>query len=411
MKKLIFSVLIILIVTLDLTFSFQRIQEESLVVNVEVPVRVFKGNTFVDNLTIDDFEVYEGGKLQKIEAVYLVKKTSIERREEKKRFSPQISRYFFLYFDISEYMPRVGEAIDYFFDNVFFPGDNLVVITPMKTYNLKSRALETKSREEIANQLRGILRRDATIGNSEYRAVLKELREIIKIIEARDEGEKVTSQEIEDSSPDLYDAASLEEVVGMYSSVMARLENLRRMDQQKLLDFAKFLKNKEGQKHIFLFYQREFLPQIHPNILNKFMSAYQDRSALLFSLSDLFQSYKIEVSIDVERVKQAFADSSLSIHFLFIKKPAEHKPGLEMQERSDDIFLAFKQMALATGGLAESSANATWAFKRAVDAFENYYLLYYSPKNYKSDGEFKKIEVRVKNKKFKITHRVGYFAN
>lgn len=144
-------------------------------------------------------------------------------------------------------MPRVGEAIDYFFDNVFFPGDNLVVKTPMKTYNLKGRALETKSREEIANQLRGILRRDATIGNSEYRAVLKELREIVKIIEARDEGEKETSREIEDSSPDLYDAASLEEVVGMYSSVMAKLENLRRMDQQKVLDFAKFLKNKEGQ--------------------------------------------------------------------------------------------------------------------------------------------------------------------
>lgn len=408
MKKQIFA---ILIATFCLTFFSQQVQEERVVINVEVPVRVFKGNTFIDNLTIDDFELYEDGKLQKIEAVYLVKKTSIERSEEKKRFAPQISRYFVLCFDISEYMPRVGKAIDYFFDNVFFPGDNLIVITPMKTYNLKSSALEAVSRERIANQLRGILRRDTTIGSSEYRAVLKELRMIVKIIEARGTGEEGTHQEIDASSPDVYDGSSLEEVVQMYSSVVSKLENLRKMDQHKLLDFAEILKNEEGQKHIFLFYQREFLPQVHPSIMNKFMSEYQDRPALLFSLSDLFQHYKRDVSIDVERVKQAFADSSLSIHFLFIKKPAEHKPGIEMQERSEDIFPAFRQMALATGGIIESSANPEFAFRRAVDAFENYYLLYYSPENYKSDGKFKKIEVKIKDRKLAITHRAGYFSN
>jgi len=68
-------------------------------------------------------------------------------------------------------------------------------------------------------------------------------------------------------------------------------------------------------------------------------------------------------------------------------------------------------MAQATGGLTESSANPTFAFKRAIEAFENYYLLYYTPANYTRDGKFKKIEVRVKNKNFTITHRAGYFAN
>ncbi len=84
---------------------------------------------------------------------------------------------------------------------------------------------------------------------------------------------------------------------------------------------------------------------------------------------------------------------------------------LLMQERSEDVYLAFKQMAQATGGVTETSANPAYAFKRAVEAFENYYLLYYSPKDYTRDGEFKKIKVRVKGKKFKITHRAGYFAN
>ena len=48
------------------------------------PVRVFEGDEFVDNLTIDDFEVLEDGILQRTEAVYLIKKRTVERREEKK---------------------------------------------------------------------------------------------------------------------------------------------------------------------------------------------------------------------------------------------------------------------------------------------------------------------------------------
>lgn len=408
MKK---QILTILIATLCLAFSPYQIQEERLVINVEVPVRVFKGNTFVDNLTIEDFEAYEDGKLQKIEAVYLIKKKSIERREEKKRFAPQTSRHFYLWFEISEYMPRISKAIKYFFDNVVFSGDNLVIITPLKAYHLKDQALEARSGEEIANRLIGILRRDATAGNSEYRAALRDLREIINIIEAKAGEEEEASQDVEDSATNFFNVGSLEEVVQLYSTVVTKLENLRKLDQQKLLDFAKFLKNKEGQKHIFLFYEREFLPQLSPNVLNNFMTQYQDNPAMQFTMSSLFETYKRDVSIDVEKVKQAFADSSLCIHFLFLKRLEEHRPGLQMQERSDDIFPAFRQMALATGGIAESSANPEFAFKRAVEAFENYYLLYYSPEDYKRDGKFKRIKVRVKNKNFAITHRAGYFAN
>jgi len=421
MKK---QILIILIATLCFTFSSYQIQEERVVINVEVPVRVFEGNTFVDNLTIEDFEVYEDGKLQKAEAIYLIKKRSIERSEERKRFAPRISRHFYLWFEISEYMPRISEAINYFFDNVFFPGDNLVIITPLKAYHLKNQALQISSGEVITNQLTSILRRDALAGNAEYRAVQRDLREIIRIIETKagEDEKKMTketedsppnkmTQEIEDSAPNYFSAGSLEEVVQLYSTVVTKLENLRRLDMQKFLDFANILKEKEGQKHIFLFYEREFMPQLQPNTLMRFVSQFQDRPALQHNLSGLFETYNRDVSLDAEKVKQAFADSSLSIHFLFLKRLADSRPGVQLQERSEDIYHIFKQMAQATGGLTESSANPTFAFKRAIEAFENYYLLYYTPANYTRDGKFKKIEVRVKNKNFTITHRAGYFAN
>ena len=82
-----------------------------------------------------------------------------------------------------------------------------------------------------------------------------------------------------------------------------------------------------------------------------------------------------------------------------------------MKDHSEDLFAPFKDMAEATGGLADSSSNPVSLFKNALDVSENYYLLYYSPKNYTGDGTFKNIKVRVKNKDYKVTHRSGYFAN
>jgi len=410
MKK---QILLILFVSVCFIFSTQQIQEQSIVINVEVPTRVFEGNTFVDNLTIDDFEIYEDGKLQNLDAIYLIKKKSIERREEIKRFNPQTSRQFFLWFQISEYMPRIREAVDYFFENVFIPGDSLVVITTMKAYTLNSRAIELKTTEDIADQLTRIIRKDATIGNLEYRTALRDLFEIISIIEARAGETEDTASIGDENTPDfsVFNVGSLEEVVQMYSTIVENIEDLRKMDQQKLLNYAEYLKDKDGQKHIFLFYEREFLPQLDPNTLDKFMSQYQGNPGLELTMSTLFQTYRRDVNIDVDRVKQAFADSSLSIHFLFLKTVGDHRPGLQMQERSEDVYNAFRQMAQATGGLTESSANPAWAFQKAVDAFENYYLLYYSPQNYRTDGKFKNIVVRVKDRKYRVTHRAGYFAN
>ncbi|MGD2295637.1 MAG: hypothetical protein PVF22_07350, partial [Candidatus Aminicenantes bacterium] len=110
MKK----ILIIGALAFCLTLFAQEITHETMVVNIEVPVRVLKSGHFIDNLTIGDFEVFEDGIPQRVEAVYLIKKKNIERREEKTRFLPETSRNFYLFFEITEYTGKVGDAVDYF---------------------------------------------------------------------------------------------------------------------------------------------------------------------------------------------------------------------------------------------------------------------------------------------------------
>ena len=372
MKKLFFFILFI---TLALIPIAQEIQHETIVVNIEVPVRVFKGDKFVDELTIDNFEVYEDGKLQDVIAFYLIKKTNIERedtkmdkKEARKIFTPEVSRNFVLLFEIREYLPKIGEAIDYFFDEVIVPGDTLKVLTPLKTYEFRKDSFEKLPKQEIANNLKKKLKKDTKIANAEYWSLYRDLLEF--------SGER--------------------------RDLIQQLKNFVYFDEKKLLNFANYLKNMEGQKNVFLFYQTESIP----------IAKGSEESLDFFD-------YMKDITFDVKKVEQAFSDSSISSHFIYITKTSDYLTditssgafNMQMLDQSHEIFSAFREMAKATGGTTDSSANAAASFEKVVEASENYYLLYYSPKNSKADGKFRNIKVKVKGKNYRVTHRAGYIAD
>ena len=386
----------------------QDIQHESVVVNIEIPVRVFKGDVFIDNLTIRDFELYEDGVLQEIEAVYLIGKTTIEREEAsmekeeaREKFAPRVSRQFVLVFEALDYNPRFEEILHDFFTHVIEPGDSLIVMTPMKTYNLNSRALEEMDRNVVAAQLKSILRKDITMGNRKYNDLVKEI--IMALVN--------------DADAHVNFAFSAQYVENLY----AQWFNLKQLQENNLLNFADYLKKADGQKHVFLFYQKETLPQLSDRIMESLFSNDQNHPHYFQKLYDLFLFYRRDVNFDVNKIKEAFSDSSISSHFLYMTqtRPYALEPDIrkmattliQMQEKSEDIFSAFKQVADATGGITESSANPAYMFEKAVKTSENYYLLYYTPKNYRGDGKFRNVEVKVKEGKYRILHRAGYVAD
>jgi hypothetical protein len=390
----------------------QQVAEQSVVVNIEVPVRVFQKGIFIENLTIDDFEIFEEGSPQKIEAVYLVKNRTVERSQEKKRFVPSTNRLFFLFFEISEYTPEIGDAIDYFHQHVMAPGDNLVIVTPLNTYMLRPQMLESQTKKELSRQLKEILRKEALVGNAEYRGAVQELVGLAKSLSSNPPGAPGNeTAQLDNFTLPGYGRMPFEKQLMKYMNTLERVRKLRRVDQKKLLDFARILKKESGQKVVFMLYQREYIPQIEPSVLNKYMAAYQDKPHVLRGLYDMTETSRRDISFDVDLVKRAFADSSISIHFLFLTPAIQHVQGVYFQERSEDIYGAFREMAAATGGFVDSSANPASSFKRAIDASENYYLLYYSPQNYAEDGQFKKIEVKVKDRDCKVVHRMGYYSN
>ena len=85
-RIMVLIVFIFIVASIELPSQSQDIQHQTSAVNVEVQVRVFQGETFINNLTLKDFDVYEDGILQRVEAVRLSE--AKRRGEGETSFSP-----------------------------------------------------------------------------------------------------------------------------------------------------------------------------------------------------------------------------------------------------------------------------------------------------------------------------------
>ncbi len=366
----------------------QELQHVVVVVNVEVPVRVFSGGKFVGDLSIDEFEVYENGRPQQIEAVYLVKKTKVEKEEGPglKDFSPQVeSRHFVLYFEMDGYLPELEDVVDRFFGDVLAPADSVWIVTPRRSLQLKKETLERLPREKISEQLKSLLKKDFRQIDQKIRRYSNDFQSLATLMEAGAEPDQI------------FDSAR---------EIFRQVRDLKSLEEKRLAQFASLLKEKGGQKHVFLFYQKEAV--LVPAV---FQDLAEDTDFMRRNL------------IDVGKIKRMYSDVSTTIHCLYVTKTRADLGSADVEFRrktfdrpvvyapdggGGDFFNVFKGLAVATGGLTESSANPASAFVKAVEASENYYLLYYKPSNPRPAGQFNEIEVKVKRGGCEVAHRAGY---
>jgi hypothetical protein len=130
----------LLILFLGYTQEQRKLKEEVTVTAVEVPVRVLAHGSPIKNLTRDDFELYENGVKQTITDFEVHSKTILGRKEipsDELKIKPR-PRLFLLIFYIFDYQDPVGEAIDYFFNNIFSPGDQLIITAEDRILNIES---------------------------------------------------------------------------------------------------------------------------------------------------------------------------------------------------------------------------------------------------------------------------------
>lgn len=369
------------------------LQHDVSVINIEVPVRVFKGAHFVDSLSIDNFIVTEDGLPQKIEAVYLIKKTNIEKKEGPAQAAhvPEVKkRLFLLMFEMDDYPPQLNEVVDDFFTKILGPDDSVWVVMPNSTLRLKPEALAKVSRTKIAEEIKSRLKSAIRWESEKIQSLLEDLKRLP-----------------DDSQTTDFFGESAQGISLSGINIAAQMADLRTLNETTFSILASALKPIEGQKHAFLFYQREAY-----RIPEKFAPVFSD-----FSRKN---------HIDPGKIQHLFSNASTVVHFLYITKThADFDPipspeeiagrtrnygTVLFEQGSGDFYQAFRELAVATGGMVESTANPAFAFREAAEASENYYVLYYKPSDFKPDGKYRKIVVEIKGGGYRVMNRAGYIA-
>jgi VWFA-related protein len=371
---------------------------------VTVPVRVVDAGRFVSGLALSDFELLEDGVPQRIQALYLIDKDAIAGQEGEEIGRPAAARHFYLLFQMYDYDAKIAPALAYFFKEVLLPGDTLEVQTPAGSYTLTAQALAQKPRDLLAKETNELVRKDINKTNFIYKSLLRDLRRIVQGIQG------YSPIGGDDSEGGMISTFSLEQVMDQYRDALGKLESQQSLDPAKITGFAEALRRQPGRKFLILFYQEEYRPEINTTTLNRLIDTNQDNQSILADLHELFQVYHRNISIDVERIVQAYCDSGAGVDFLFMRRTPDKLGGVSMREQSEDIFKLFTRVAEATGGIAETTQNPLAELKGAVRAFESYYLLAYTPSPGVRDGSFRRISVSVKDKPYKVYFRHGYIA-
>lgn len=372
---------------------------------VTVAVRVHDAGRFVDGLALSDFSLSEDGASRDITALYRVDKNVLVSQEGEGGARPDTARQFYLLFQMYDYDPKIAQAIRYFFDEVLLPGDLLEIQTPVTSYALTAEALARKPKSVLAQDTIALVRKDINKGNFIYKGLLKELRQLVQGIQ----GTNPLSGG-DEAGGGMVSSFALEQILEQYRVSLAKLESQQSLDPGKMVAFAQALKSQPRRKFLIQFYQQEFRPELSPQALNRLIDNNQDNQSVLADLHELFQVYHRNISVDVDRIVQAFCDSGADVNFLLLKRTPEKLGGVTMREQSEDIFKLFSTVAEATGGLAGTTQNPEAELKSAVRLLESYYLLTYVPGPGVGEGAFRRISVAVKGRPYKVTSGQGYIA-
>jgi len=84
----------------------------------------------------------------------------------------------------------------------------------------------------------------------------------------------------------------------------------------------------------------------------------------------------------------------------------------EMLNEFANTQIAMETLAQETGGRAFYNTNGLdAAMAKAIDEGSHYYALAYAPTNTKTDGKYRRLEVKLSNRDYKLSYRRGYYAD
>ncbi len=368
---------------------------------VELVVKVYdKDGKFVETLKSEDFTILDGGTPQQIAAFYAIKNGKLIWSEEKDLTVPSFRRTLFLQFRLYSYFNKLGKGIETFISQAITPSDTLKIMTPAKSYTIRKEAFLTMSRKDIASKINAIVRKDLNQAASRYKELTNDLKLLSRSLRHQSgflgRGDPFNST---------YDIRT---ILDRYENDLKQLHYLTGVDEKYLISFAKFLKSLRERKYVLIFSQKVNIPTLDSSTYMALSERFRGNASLYDRIQRVFTFSKMPITDKGEALADQFADSGSVVYFVFLT--GEKKGEEYTEDFSGGFFSVFAKIAEATGGKVISTTDPEAAFEEVSKEVNNYYLIYYVPTNYKKDGSFRKVEVRIKNDTYKVFHRKGYFS-
>jgi len=386
-------------------------QEEVKVTAVEVPVRVLLKGKAVKDLTRDDFEVYENGVRQDITQFEIISRTiaageTVLAPAAKPR--PK-KRLFILIFNIFDSNDAIGEAIDYFFSQVFQPDDQIIAITEDRVLSVE----RGKKTDELVRNLKESLKKFKGISIQNTVRIFRDLRyESDKLLAA-----------LQGIEPGRMSLAEL-----MLSYVERYIVAWDEYRRQYLVpevafyeDLVQRIRPIEGDKWAVCFQQRDMFPRIKSaSRLESEMRTWigsqvepQDQAKarnIQSRMQDLERSFDLSKSIAPDAMKDVFLRDDITFHLILLKSfRTLADQDFELKEVTGDYEDSLKKISQATGGYLGLSNQPMEAIKEAAQLEDYHYLLVYSPKEGSAKNK-RELEVKVKRSGVEVISLKNFVA-
>jgi hypothetical protein len=391
------------------------LQETVRVVNVEVPVRVYYKGKPVDNLTKNDFKLFEGRKRQDIHGFILKrKKIKVQKLElNAEQVQTRMGRYFVLVFRITHYNKYIKEGLDYIFETVLNESDQLLVFANDRTVFFKSLS----DKMDVKTKLDRILH-DVSL---EARKKM-----LMYLVEIEKEVNKHKFEMTLRSGRGGYHV--------MISRYLKKFLDIWKIYKKKYLipdinkyyNFARFLKTIDKEKWVINFYQFEVFPDIiissdSMRLIMQLIGQWQvSGNQELSSFSRILSRQIIEIEKELsvardfpsEEVAKIFHNVDTTFHSIFMKTTlGTLMQDMEYREVASELESSLRAITNRTGGKLVVSNKLDKALDRISEVEDVYYMLTYAPKDPDNVG---KIKVKLNNRKYKLVYspnlRTGFLS-
>ena len=416
MKNSVIKALILILISPFLICPQEQdkpLKEKVKVVNVEVPVRVYYKGKPVDNLTKDDFKIFENKKIQTINGFFIKRKKigtqppgmNIDLKKKEPRF-------FVLIFRTTNYNHELEKGLEYLFGNIIRETDQILVFANNKSFSFNR--LENK--DDIKAEIKRVVTEESRSERSTMFQFIKQIEQQFDMDKFKIELRRVST--VSDRGSGFQgEYYFIREFLTRYLFGWNQYKtHFLIPDKEKYYNLAKFLENIKGEKWIINFFQMELFPNIVisndvkrllRSLINEWRistNAEKVNFARIIDklLTDIDRAHQISNDFPAEEIGKLFNKVDTICHSVFIRTDLPSiSNDSEYLHKANDLESNLRELTKKTGGLLVASKKLEPALDSICQNVDLYYLLTYAPNHSEIVGN---IQVKVNKQKYKVIY-------